>query len=63
MHPLFAPEIAKTLVADRVRAAAALRRGRRRRPSALRRVAGAALVGAGLRLAGRSSLTIHSGLR
>jgi hypothetical protein len=64
MHPLFAPEIAKTLVADRVRAADAARRARRRRsrPSALRRAAGAALVGAGVRLAGRSSLTIHSQL-
>jgi hypothetical protein len=64
MHPLFAPEIAKTLVADRVRAADTVHRGktRRSRPSALRRAAGAALVGAGVRLAGRSSLTIHSQL-
>ena len=63
MHPLCAPEIAKTLVADRVRAADDARRGRRRsRPSALRKAAGAALVGAGVRLAGRSSLTIHSPL-
>jgi hypothetical protein len=58
MHPLFAPEIARTLVAERVRAADAARRVRRSRPSALRTAAGAALIGAGVRLAGRSSLTI-----
>jgi hypothetical protein len=54
MHPLFSPEIARELVADRVRIADATRvvPRRRRSRSSLRRAAGAALVGAGLRIAG-----------
>ncbi|MGH2789100.1 MAG: hypothetical protein ACRDJV_14535 [Actinomycetota bacterium] len=54
MHPLFSPEIARELVTDRVRRADATRLvpRRRRRRSFLRRAAGAALVGAGLRIAG-----------
>lgn len=55
MHPLFAPEIAKEVVADRIHAGDAARLRRRTRRSPLRRAAGAVLVGAGMRLAGRSS--------
>ena len=65
MHPLFSPEIAHELVADRVRSAERSRRVRRRRerPSRLRRRAGAALVGAGHRPAGGPDATAHSFLR
>jgi hypothetical protein len=61
MHPLFAPEIASEIVADRVRAANASRVGspRRIRRSHLRRAAGSVLVGVGMRLAGGSSSSVH----
>jgi hypothetical protein len=54
VNPLFSYEIAQELVADRVRDADETRLvPRRRRRSSLRRAAGAALIGAGTRLAGQ----------